>query len=375
MADTPGGSPADSAVGMRGGDAPPMFVCPYCGGATRDVPRCDSCKGFLDPLSRQASQNVMGPWFIRDEVAPFRPGCSFETLVMLVRRGKVTGETILRGPSTNQFWMPARRVPGLAHKLGLCHACGGDSEPEDEICGECGVEFVIRGDRQTLGLLPVRPVPGQTGVTPEAEGSGRATEPDKAIGSDTNARRRVAVLESQLRVLWVVTVVMGVLAAAGLGLAAAAMVYAGGGGGMSGGGRTGVEGASPGTSVRATSPGSEAVGVRPAGAETAAADGAGGPMPQTDPAKAVTDDVMEDEAEGEQEPAPAETPSAEPKPSGGEVESAAVTEAERLLALDTTASIRRAIAVLEQAGDSDRVKRLLAGAKAALAQKELRGVR
>lgn len=363
MPDTPGGSPADSAVGMRGGDAPPMFVCPYCGGATRDVPRCDSCKGFLDPLSRQASQNVMGPWFIRDEVAPYRPGCSFETLVMLIGRGKVTGETILRGPSTNQFWMPARRVPGLAHKLGLCHACGGEAEPEDEMCGECGVEFVFRSDRQTLGLLPVRAVPGQSGVAPEPATAGLANE--ARTPTDSNARRRVEVLESQLRVLWVMTVVMGVLAAAGLGLAAAAVVYAGAGGGgtQSQGQRTGAQATQP-QRVEQKKPAEPArstpVGEAPAGEPAE--------PPARDEGSRGTEGAGVNSTET---PAPS-TPAEEP---ASEAERSAVAEAERLLALDTAASIRRAIAVLEQAGGSERVKRLLTGAKAALAQKELRGVR
>src|SRR5881394_2638955 len=65
---------------------PTLTVCPYCGHNSFNNARCDQCKGLLDPLSRQASQNAMGPWFIRDEAAPFRPGCSYETLRALIAR-------------------------------------------------------------------------------------------------------------------------------------------------------------------------------------------------------------------------------------------------------------------------------------------------
>ena len=91
------------------------ILCPYCGTISASDPRrCDRCGGFFDPLSRQATQNAMGPWSIRDTANPFRPGCSFETVRDLIKRGKVTRETILRGPSTRQYWNFAARTPGIA---------------------------------------------------------------------------------------------------------------------------------------------------------------------------------------------------------------------------------------------------------------------
>ena len=100
--------PRDPAVVTS--SAGPMFVCPYCGAATPDQPRCTSCRGFLDPLSRQASQNAMGPWFLRNPDSPHQSGCSYETLVMLITRGRVTVDSVLRGPTTHQFWSPAKRA-------------------------------------------------------------------------------------------------------------------------------------------------------------------------------------------------------------------------------------------------------------------------
>jgi len=140
----------------------PVFVCPFCGSTTPDQPRCAHCAGPLDPLSRQATQNAMGPWFIRDEQHPFRPGCSYETILAMVARGKITSDTILRGPSTSQFWYPAKRVPGVAHRLaggGVCHSCQHPVTTESE-CPRCGAVFHADPDRQFLGLMPVRALPG-----------------------------------------------------------------------------------------------------------------------------------------------------------------------------------------------------------------------
>ncbi len=148
------GIPARPPVG-------PQFVCPYCGGRTSAMARCDQCRGPLDPLSRQATQNTMGPWFIRDEGHPFRPGCSYGTLAQLVQRGKVTMETVLRGPTTRQFWTPLRRVPGVAHLLGICHSCQSPTQPDAMGCSRCGASFVVEEDRQNLGLGPVHLLPGQ----------------------------------------------------------------------------------------------------------------------------------------------------------------------------------------------------------------------
>lgn len=139
---------------------PVLLVCPYCGHESANHARCDRCKGLTDPLSRQASQNAMGPWFIRDDAAPFRPGCSYDTLAALVARGRVTAASIIRGPSTRQFWTRAANVPGIAHLLGECHACHTPVAPGLTACPSCGASFEITSDRQSLGLAPVRLLPG-----------------------------------------------------------------------------------------------------------------------------------------------------------------------------------------------------------------------
>lgn len=135
-------------------------VCPYCGASEQRTGQCERCGGLFDPLSRQASQNQMGPWFIRDEARPFRPGCSYETLQKLVRRGAIDGDTILRGPTTMQFWTRAGNAPGVAHLLGECHNCHQSVRDDEYMCAGCGVVFAAPADRQALGLGPVRLLPG-----------------------------------------------------------------------------------------------------------------------------------------------------------------------------------------------------------------------
>jgi hypothetical protein len=156
------------------------IVCPYCGSVTPDSGRCGQCGGRFDPLSRQATQNQMGPWEIRDDRVPFRPGCSYTTLTRLIEQGVIGTETVLRGPSTRQFWMLARHTPGVAHKLGLCHNCQSEVRPDAFACPNCEATFEVERDRQHMGLGPARPLPGQglpevlaLHAEPASVGSGR----------------------------------------------------------------------------------------------------------------------------------------------------------------------------------------------------------
>lgn len=142
-------------------------LCPYCGHGHELVPgkprplQCESCKGRFEPLSRQATQNAMGPWQVRDESQPFRPPCSYETIVKLAQRGKIGPTTIVRGPTTRQFWSYARDTPGVAAVLGFCHSCHTPIAAEDANCPSCDAELRPATDRQQLGLSPKVVLPGE----------------------------------------------------------------------------------------------------------------------------------------------------------------------------------------------------------------------
>lgn len=133
-------------------------LCPYCGhlqpAATPASPpaRCQQCGGLFEPLSRRATQIAMGPWFIRDAQKPFRPGCSFEVLRKQIDAGRVKPDSVLRGPTTQQFWAQARHIPGVAHLLGFCHECGARVSKTAEKCPDCGVVFAAPEARNELGL-------------------------------------------------------------------------------------------------------------------------------------------------------------------------------------------------------------------------------
>ncbi|MEL6329409.1 MAG: hypothetical protein AAFR38_07075 [Planctomycetota bacterium] len=129
-------------------------VCPYCGAFARADQPCGSCGGRFDALSRRASQDEMGPWFVRDQARPHMPGCRFETIERMIERGVITPDTVVRGPSTNQFWTLARWAPGIAELFGMCHACGSAVRPGQFLCSNCSSPLTIDRDRQHLGLLP-----------------------------------------------------------------------------------------------------------------------------------------------------------------------------------------------------------------------------
>ncbi len=154
----------NAAQAVAGEIPTPMLrslICPFCGSATPDTGRCRACSARFDPLSRQATQNQMGPWNIRDEQFPFRPGCTYETMVRLIGQGVVRADTVIRGPTTRQFWTLAKHTPSIAQKLGMCHNCQHEVEKESFMCPSCQASFSPERDRQHMGLGPLRPLPGQ----------------------------------------------------------------------------------------------------------------------------------------------------------------------------------------------------------------------
>ncbi len=152
---------------------PHVVICPYCGETQAASQRCRACGGLFEPLSRQATHNAMGPWFFRDPAKPFQPGCSYETLLRMIDRGQVTKYSILRGPTTKQYWTVAKHVAGVSHLLGYCHSCDASVDASDHGCHACGVPFGAYLDRNAMGLPELRPLPWEAQLEPgESEGMG-----------------------------------------------------------------------------------------------------------------------------------------------------------------------------------------------------------
>ncbi|HVZ93295.1 MAG TPA: hypothetical protein VG797_02180, partial [Phycisphaerales bacterium] len=138
---------------------PPLrILCPYCGHLQVGEVQCEQCRGLFEPLSRQATQNSMGPWQVRDASRAFAPGCSYDTLKQLIARGRVTSTSIVRGPTTRQFWRFAIDAPGVAVLLGRCHNCHIAVGPDDYMCKSCGevLSPIAASDRQHLNLQPLQ---------------------------------------------------------------------------------------------------------------------------------------------------------------------------------------------------------------------------
>lgn len=374
----------DQSLELQDAERPPeagangeaYFLCPFCGGATRPQARCEQCKGFLDPLSRQATQNVMGPWFIRDQDRPFRPGCSFETLAQLVSRGQVDMRSILRGPTTNQFWMPARRTPGVANLLGLCHACAAPASLDMNACGACRAEFPRLTDRQGLGLLPVRPLPGQSPPdtvaasvppAPRSGVAGSAVDPTRApdverLNREATQRMaaRLEAVERQSRVLWAWLAASLVLVFAALALLLAGFV-------------SGVLS----WSTEPTAPASNepAAGVRERAQPPANGEATRAEVPSPD---AAADPVLPDTPKEADPAPPAKEPAATPDDAASDP---VIAQARTLMSTGTKESLAKAVELLEREGPKAtgdrlaRIKRELRAAKAMQTAVELKGAR
>ena len=131
---------------------PQAILCPYCGHTQAMADSCEACGGQFDAVSRRGVQVNMGPWWVRDTRVPFRPGFSMQAMTRLIHAGKVTADSIIKGPSTQQFWRAARSTPGVAHLLGACHHCGHRVQATDAQCPQCSAKFELPPQHDDLGL-------------------------------------------------------------------------------------------------------------------------------------------------------------------------------------------------------------------------------
>src|SRR3954454_3106983 len=137
---TPAESAPTSAAGaqqvrrsMKG-----KHVCPFCGTQRdTDVGPCAHCSLEDTPTTRSATRGKLGPWYVLQSRNPSAPGMNFATLMVLVQKGRVSARSVLRGPTTGQFWRYAAKVKGVSREFGLCWSCGGEVARPARACASC----------------------------------------------------------------------------------------------------------------------------------------------------------------------------------------------------------------------------------------------
>jgi len=113
-------------------------VCPFCGTQRdSDVGACMHCSLEDTPTTRSATRGKLGPWYVLQSRNPSAPGMNFATLMVLVQKGRVTARSVLRGPTTGQFWRHAAKVKGVSREFGLCWNCGGEIAKNARACVHC----------------------------------------------------------------------------------------------------------------------------------------------------------------------------------------------------------------------------------------------
>ena len=190
---------------------------------------CEYCHGRLDPESREQTRADLGPWFVRSVERPFSPGMRYETLVRQLGLGRIRSTDVIRGPTTSQFWTVARKVPGLSHHFGLCHACQAPATSQDESCSACGVSFRVTLDRDRMGLggddaqasafaeaSDLRSIPKHAASPPEVADLDfpKTAEEESSPRTSSQLRRELVAARRRQNVLhWLVgAMVLGVLA-------------------------------------------------------------------------------------------------------------------------------------------------------------------
>lgn len=138
----------------------------------------------------------MGPWQVRDDTKPFMPGFSTAVLTRQIASGRIQPDTVLRGPSTYQFWMRADQAPGISRLLGKCHACHAGVDPTSTQCEKCGADLSLHDEPNTLGLMYIsdseraaaqRQVSAGKGAPPPSRPAATALPPadDAELSSDS----------------------------------------------------------------------------------------------------------------------------------------------------------------------------------------------
>ncbi len=131
------GASSSASTNPESGSEP--GCCPFCGHVRAEtVGPCARCTMEDSPATRMATAQRVGPWFVLQRKNPTAPGLKHAVLLSLVRRGLITPESIVRGPTTQQLWRRASHTRGIAREFGVCWSCQASVNSEVSTCSRCG---------------------------------------------------------------------------------------------------------------------------------------------------------------------------------------------------------------------------------------------
>jgi hypothetical protein len=170
-------------------------VCPFCG-LTRELSDdldasapCPRCTLADTPTTRNATKARIGPWHVRQMRNPWAPGMRWETLLALIKRGQVTKDSVVRGPTTHQLWKRASEVKGLSREFGVCYSCGGEIDAQANLCSHCN--RLQEPPANPNVLIETRDAPNQNGGDASAAKpapSGAGLSPARPNGNPSRRR-------------------------------------------------------------------------------------------------------------------------------------------------------------------------------------------
>jgi rubrerythrin len=160
-------------IGGNGFGLATRHVCPFCGTILeKQEGPCPRCALEDTEQTRQSTRSRLGPWYVLQMRNPYAPGMKYNTLLALIRRGQVSAKTVIRGPTTQQFWRFAGRVKGISREFGICWSCGTSVQMAPGNCPRCGKsqELPANPDALLEGEAPAKTLfvdisPKSAGVT------------------------------------------------------------------------------------------------------------------------------------------------------------------------------------------------------------------
>jgi hypothetical protein len=151
-------------------------VCPFCGVVSLAIEEaCPHCKMNVASATRAGTKALIGPWYVLQTKLPSIPGVTFARLLELVRKGRIQPRSVVRGPTTHQFWRFAIQVKGLSREFGLCYDCGAEIASDAETCPACSCSQSLPTDPHALLETNTPPAaPEQPDWSHEIAPAGRA---------------------------------------------------------------------------------------------------------------------------------------------------------------------------------------------------------